>query len=499
MKSEVWRSLSQDIRDKISARPLLSFSGKDELDEKQSQIPIFFTYRSPSPRPQLPKEFKGQEVWKDRLSPVVNQGDCGSCWAVASVMTLNDRWNLMTTTEPIRLSYEYLLACEKSGSVLSEPNKIAILFSGKPVYTTYSFQQKNFICYGNFLSNALQYIHLFGVPNQECSGPHSLPMLQPYVSSNKSFSTCENTYFVTNDLCQFTTYHKGSLYGRPIRFYSALNVYNYPVKNRVSMIQEDLFLHGPVCTTFDCYSDFWTFDPLKEIYKKKKDSVRISGHSVEIVGWGEQDGVEFWWIKNSWGTEWGFHGFFRFLRGKNECSIESNACSVTPLFLKGQRSIPEIFELCKTQLDKFDIDTTKQKKFIEFETIIKTQYGYHPKWPFFQYTSYKICNFLGCDNDNIFSITFNGYTRLFEYSFPGIVLNQSILSNYFVQEGSGSGRRRSSSSSSSSIEHFSVPSTTTTDPCIWIVTIFLCLCFLGWVILFVVFYSSCRKKWNQKT
>jgi len=46
-------------------------------------------------------------------------------------------------------------------------------------------------------------------------------------------------------------------------------------------------------------------------------------HSILIVGWGEENGVKFWICMNTWGANWGENGFFRILRGKNECSIES--------------------------------------------------------------------------------------------------------------------------------------------------------------------------------
>ena len=54
----------------------------------------------------------------------------------------------------------------------------------------------------------------------------------------------------------------------------------------------------------------------------------ITNHVVLIVGYGEEQGVPYWIVKNSWGTGWGEDGFFRIRRGNDECSIESMAVGI---------------------------------------------------------------------------------------------------------------------------------------------------------------------------
>ena len=53
-------------------------------------------------------------------------------------------------------------------------------------------------------------------------------------------------------------------------------------------------------------------------------------HAVLVVGYGNENGVDYWIIKNSWGKTWSDEGFGKIRRGTRECGIGFHCYAATP-------------------------------------------------------------------------------------------------------------------------------------------------------------------------
>jgi len=60
----------------------------------------------------------------------------------------------------------------------------------------------------------------------------------------------------------------------------------------VDNIMSDIFEYGPVTGAFTVYDDFPTYS--SGVYKKSPGAKSLGGHAIEIIGWGVEDGEDYW-------------------------------------------------------------------------------------------------------------------------------------------------------------------------------------------------------------
>jgi len=65
-------------------------------------------------------------------------------------------------------------------------------------------------------------------------------------------------------------------------------------------------------------------------------------HAVLVVGYGTENGVDFWKIKNSWGTDWGDGGFIKIQRGNRQCGVGGYCYAASCARSSGNLSDPPV-------------------------------------------------------------------------------------------------------------------------------------------------------------
>lgn len=89
----------------------------------------------------------------------------------------------------------------------------------------------------------------------------------------------------------------------------------------------EIFNNGPVGTTFTVYEDFYAYK--SGVYQHITGKA-VGGHCVKIIGWGVENGTKYWLAANSWNTSFGLDGFFKIIRGVNECGFEASVVAGLP-------------------------------------------------------------------------------------------------------------------------------------------------------------------------
>lgn len=335
--------LSASLKAKIEARPTNTMlrSQNSKADEEE-HLTLIKSVDTPRDNIKVPEKFDGRKVWEGLLSPVVNQGSCGSCWAFASTSTLADRFNIQSMgLVHVVLSATRVILCD-----LSNVSDMSDIKHPEMEEEKLSIRQeqsnKLSACYGNTLANAWEYLYMYGTNTRECVPYDKKYGVFKELDTLGSFTEvermpiCSNVSGILGDMCSDFTYNDFSVEetGTPARFYKALHYYAIAGVPRDGgnefHIRYNIFRWGPVSTSFAVYPDFYTFDAKNDIYEWNGEGEQVGGHAVEIVGWGSENGKDYWIIENSWGVDWGDKGFFRMIRGTNNCQLEENIITGVP-------------------------------------------------------------------------------------------------------------------------------------------------------------------------
>lgn len=201
----------------------------------------------------LPEKLDWRDNSGNYVTPVRNQGSCGSCWAFAATAALESAQlrALQTPGVDLNLAEQILLSCSGAGDCE----------------------------YGGYVGGAADYIRDTGLP------PESF---YPYTAQDGTCSSADpgwtKSVYKIDDWTYVATYSP-----------------------TVSALKSALVANGPLVTTFDVYEDFYEYYH-SGVYSYVSGSF-VGGHAVLLVGY--DDPGQYFIVKNSWGPGWGESGYFR--------------------------------------------------------------------------------------------------------------------------------------------------------------------------------------------
>jgi len=202
---------------------------------------------------------------KNAVGPIKDQGQCGSCWAFSTVGNL-EGLHAIKTGKIAQYAEQQLVDCDSTDSG----------------------------CEGGLMENAFEYI--------KSAGGIELQKDYPYTAED--------------DTCAFDVKK------------AVLQVKDKIVKTNMDEkeMKEFLFSNGPLAIALNA-------DPLQDynsgIIDADADECDPTAldHGVTLVGYGNENGKDYWIVKNSWGADWGEKGYFRMARGKGTCGINTYVTS----------------------------------------------------------------------------------------------------------------------------------------------------------------------------
>jgi len=227
-----------------------------------------------------------------------DQSNCGSCWAFGAAEAATDRYCIQTNgTMKMHLSAEDILSC--CGTCGAGCN------GGYPSAAWQWMKSTGVTTGGNYHDYAWCYSYELPVCDHHTTGNYTNCQDLPTYPTPPCHKYCDtNTTYGTD-------YTDDKRHGKS----------EYGVSSMVSQIQTEIMTNGPVEASFTVYADFESYTGGVYVHKT---GAEMGGHAVKIIGWGVDSGQDYWTVANSWNTDWGEKGFFRILRGVNECGIEGS-------------------------------------------------------------------------------------------------------------------------------------------------------------------------------
>jgi len=309
-----------------------------------SQLPKTFDWRNPSDVASR----LGNSASAFKLTSPVNQGNCGNCWACATATSLTDRANVAELAVPL-LSISFLTACADLCMDPVSRSECTEGCDGADLGTSYQFLTKE--SSGGAIPDSC-----FPWAKEDMNAVEEQFKKYKRVESN-----CQNNkdplLTCGKDFVQCSLCTDGPDAGRP---FSGQRIFvkegSVNMMKDVDTIKQDIYLNGPAGAAFNVFADFgsgstradlagnivdYVVPPFRAtggVYVHNQELKSDGFHAVVIVGWGTKSliipgknkdspiDVDYWIVRNSWGTEWGEGGYWRHAMANGTFDINMYAC-----------------------------------------------------------------------------------------------------------------------------------------------------------------------------
>eukprot|EP00823_Brevimastigomonas_motovehiculus_P006613 TRINITY_DN54_c0_g1_i4.p1 TRINITY_DN54_c0_g1~~TRINITY_DN54_c0_g1_i4.p1 ORF type:complete len:330 (-),score=77.15 TRINITY_DN54_c0_g1_i4:243-1232(-) len=249
-----------------------------------------------------PETYDVRDQWKQQCpstDEIRDQANCGSCWAMGATEAMTDRRCIYYKgADNTRLSSQDMVSC-------------CGFWCGSG-------------CNGGTLSGAWTYYMNHGVVSGNAHDDKTL--CYPYALAscdhhmNGSTNPCPAS--VPTPACVEKCVN-GKTFADDKHYASKI----YAVGAKEETVRTEIYTHGPIEGAFEVYEDFLSY---KDGVYQHAWGEYLGGHAIKILGFGEENGVKYWTVANSWNTHWGNGGYFRIVRGTDECGIDSQGYAGLP-------------------------------------------------------------------------------------------------------------------------------------------------------------------------
>jgi len=200
-------------------------------------------------------------VARGAVTPVKNQGQCGSCWSFSTTGGVEGAWQI-ATGRLVELSEQELVDCSTANNG----------------------------CGGGLMDRAFEYFEGHNICSESAYPYHA--------SDGNCRLPCSGVAIPRGGVKGYTDVRGGE-------------------SGLLSAIQNQ-----PISIAVDAQGTNWQLYRGGVLTAYCGQSL---DHGVLAVGYGSDGRHEYWKVKNSWGAGWGEGGYIRIVRGRNSCGISNSA------------------------------------------------------------------------------------------------------------------------------------------------------------------------------